>query len=72
VATALPIRAAGFQINAIERGYMTGPKPWTFRVGDELIKSLGHADLSRLQVPAGLFDRTSGKPIEIAASARAF
>jgi hypothetical protein len=37
VATALLIRAAGFQINAIETGYMTGPKPWTFRVGDELI-----------------------------------
>ena len=24
------IRAAGFQINAIETGYMTGPRPWTF------------------------------------------
>jgi ubiquinone/menaquinone biosynthesis C-methylase UbiE len=24
------IRAAGFQINAIETGHMTGPKPWTF------------------------------------------
>jgi ubiquinone/menaquinone biosynthesis C-methylase UbiE len=24
------IRAAGFQIDAVETGYMTGPKPWTF------------------------------------------
>jgi ubiquinone/menaquinone biosynthesis C-methylase UbiE len=24
------IRAAGFQINAVETGYMKGPKPWTF------------------------------------------
>src|SRR5438270_2251162 len=24
------IRAAGFQIDAIETGYMKGPKPWTF------------------------------------------
>jgi ubiquinone/menaquinone biosynthesis C-methylase UbiE len=24
------IRAAGFQINAMETGYMKGPKPWTF------------------------------------------
>ena len=24
------IRAAGFQIDAIETGYMQGPKPWTF------------------------------------------
>jgi ubiquinone/menaquinone biosynthesis C-methylase UbiE len=24
------IRAAGFQINAVETGYMNGPKPWTF------------------------------------------
>ncbi len=24
------IRAAGFQINAVKTGYMTGPKPWTF------------------------------------------
>ena len=24
------IRAAGFQISAVETGYMTGPKPWTF------------------------------------------
>jgi SAM-dependent methyltransferase len=24
------IRAAGFQIHAVETGYMTGPKPWTF------------------------------------------
>jgi ubiquinone/menaquinone biosynthesis C-methylase UbiE len=24
------IRAAGFQIRAVETGYMTGPKPWTF------------------------------------------
>ena len=24
------IRAAGFQIDAIEKGYMKGPKPWTF------------------------------------------
>jgi ubiquinone/menaquinone biosynthesis C-methylase UbiE len=24
------IRAAGFQINTVETGYMTGPKPWTF------------------------------------------
>ncbi len=24
------IRVAGFQINAIETGYMTGPRPWTF------------------------------------------
>ena len=24
------IRAAGFQIGAIETGYMAGPKPWTF------------------------------------------
>ena len=24
------IRAAGFQIDAAETGYMTGPKPWTF------------------------------------------
>ena len=24
------IRAAGFRIDAIETGYMTGPKPWTF------------------------------------------
>ena len=24
------IRAAGFQIDALETGYITGPKPWTF------------------------------------------
>jgi len=24
------IRAARFQIDAVETGYMTGPKPWTF------------------------------------------
>jgi ubiquinone/menaquinone biosynthesis C-methylase UbiE len=24
------IRAAGFHINAVETGYMNGPKPWTF------------------------------------------
>jgi ubiquinone/menaquinone biosynthesis C-methylase UbiE len=24
------IRAAGFQIDAVETGYITGPKPWTF------------------------------------------
>ena len=24
------IRAAGFEIDAVETGYMTGPKPWTF------------------------------------------
>jgi ubiquinone/menaquinone biosynthesis C-methylase UbiE len=24
------VRAAGFQINAVETGYMNGPKPWTF------------------------------------------
>jgi ubiquinone/menaquinone biosynthesis C-methylase UbiE len=24
------IRAAGFQVDAVETGYMTGPKPWTF------------------------------------------
>jgi ubiquinone/menaquinone biosynthesis C-methylase UbiE len=24
------IRAAGFQINAVQTGYMKGPKPWTF------------------------------------------
>jgi hypothetical protein len=24
------IRAAGFQINAVETGYMKGPKAWTF------------------------------------------
>jgi hypothetical protein len=24
------IRAAGFRIDAIESGYMKGPKPWTF------------------------------------------
>jgi len=24
------IRAAGFQINTVETGYMNGPKPWTF------------------------------------------
>jgi hypothetical protein len=24
------IRVAGFQINAVETGYMKGPKPWTF------------------------------------------
>jgi hypothetical protein len=24
------IRAAGFQLDAVERGYMTGPKSWTF------------------------------------------
>jgi hypothetical protein len=24
------IRAAGFQIDAIETGYMKGPNPWTF------------------------------------------
>ena len=24
------IRAAGFQINAVETGYLKGPKPWTF------------------------------------------
>jgi SAM-dependent methyltransferase len=24
------IRAAGFQIDAVETGYMTGPKPWAF------------------------------------------
>ena len=24
------IRAAGFQIDAVETGYMKGPKPWTF------------------------------------------
>jgi ubiquinone/menaquinone biosynthesis C-methylase UbiE len=24
------IRAAGFQVNAVETGYMKGPKPWTF------------------------------------------
>jgi hypothetical protein len=23
------IRMAGFQINAVESGYITGPKPWT-------------------------------------------
>jgi hypothetical protein len=26
----LTIRATGFRIDAIEAGYMTGPKPWTF------------------------------------------
>ena len=24
------IRAAGFQINTVETGYMSGPKPWAF------------------------------------------
>jgi hypothetical protein len=24
------IRAAGFQVDAIDTGYMKGPKPWTF------------------------------------------
>ena len=24
------IRAAGFQVDTVETGYMTGPKPWTF------------------------------------------
>jgi hypothetical protein len=24
------IRAAGFQINGVETGYVKGPKPWTF------------------------------------------
>jgi hypothetical protein len=24
------IRAAGFQIDVVETGYMRGPKPWTF------------------------------------------
>jgi SAM-dependent methyltransferase len=24
------LRAAGFQINSLETGYMKGPKPWTF------------------------------------------
>ena len=24
------IRAAGFQMDGVETGYMTGPKPWTF------------------------------------------
>jgi len=24
------IRAAGFQVDAVETGYMKGPKPWTF------------------------------------------
>jgi hypothetical protein len=24
------IRAAGFRIDALEIGYMKGPKPWTF------------------------------------------
>jgi hypothetical protein len=24
------IRAAGFRLNALESGYMKGPKPWTF------------------------------------------
>ena len=24
------IRAAGFRIDVVETGYMTGPKPWTF------------------------------------------
>ena len=24
------IRAVGFQLDAVEQGYMTGPKPWTF------------------------------------------
>jgi hypothetical protein len=24
------IRVAGFQIDAVEAGYLKGPKPWTF------------------------------------------
>ena len=35
------IRSAGFEIDAMETGYMKGPKPWTFNVpgcGNELIE----------------------------------
>jgi hypothetical protein len=32
------IRAAGFQIDAIETGYMKGPKPWTFMYRGSAVK----------------------------------
>ena len=32
------IRAAGFQIDAVETGYMKGPKPWTFMYQGSAIK----------------------------------
>ncbi len=72
---ALLIRVAGCQIDAVETDHMTDPKPLTYMFQGSAMNwssSLGHADLTRLRVPAGLFDRTSDKPMDIAATPRAF
>ena len=37
------IRAAGFQINAVETGYMKGPRPWTFMYQGSATKGVSGA-----------------------------
>jgi ubiquinone/menaquinone biosynthesis C-methylase UbiE len=39
------IRAAGFRVNAMETGYMKGPKPWTFMYQGSARVDRGHFDL---------------------------
>jgi SAM-dependent methyltransferase len=40
------LRAAGFQINALETGYMKGPKPWTFIYEGSAARRLAEAPCS--------------------------